>query len=99
MLLFVFAGVLFKFSENRPDSVPLFQLPPAIAPRALTTLCLLDDELLQRFYLPEVILASRSCIQRRLLSGIRAGFSHHLLRVLSVLDKKGNVALFHRVEL
>jgi hypothetical protein len=34
MLLFVFDGVLFRLSAKRPSLEPLFQLPPANAPRA-----------------------------------------------------------------
>jgi hypothetical protein len=34
MFVFVFVGALFKLSAKRPALAPLFQLPPAIAPRA-----------------------------------------------------------------
>ena len=34
MFVFVVVGVLFRFSAKRPAVVPLFQLPPANAPRA-----------------------------------------------------------------
>ena len=34
MFVFVFVGALFRLRAKRPELEPLFQLPPAIAPRA-----------------------------------------------------------------
>lgn len=36
MLLFAFAGTLFRFSANTPAFVPLFQFPPRSAATAAT---------------------------------------------------------------